>query len=181
MFVWNILSRRLASSPWRIFEVSLKLTKKGSIEILLRSFNTCQARQLLHGAVTWFCTKFEYKTTKSGFWGKVTCSFIQRHLRTLYNSFNSYNFWHFLRVMQKHCWPEVHKLQNRARHYNLAKPWLDTSLERYLRHGHLRDISINFLCDLYGKKLFPIISAPNIFTRSRDVKQWNKTFKNENK
>ena len=58
--------------------------------------------------------------------------------------------------MQKHCWPEVHKLQN--------------------RDGHLRDISIDFLCDLYGKKIFPIISAPNIFTRSRDVKQWNKTF-----
>ena len=57
------------------------------------------------------------------------------------------------RVMQKHCWPEVHKLQNRARHCNLAKPWLDTSLERHLRHGHLRDISINFLCDLYGKKI----------------------------
>ena len=57
------------------------------------------------------------------------------------------------------------------------KPWLDTSLERHLRDSHLRDISINFLCDLYGKKLFPIISAPDIFTRSRDVKQWNKTFK----
>ena len=83
--------------------------------------------------------------------------------------------------MQKHCWPEVHKLQNRARYYNLAKPWLDTSLERHLLHGHLRDFSINFLCDLYGKKLFPIISASNIFTRSRDVKQWNKTFKNEKK
>ena len=83
--------------------------------------------------------------------------------------------------MQKHCWPEVHRLQNRARHYNLAKPWLDTSLERHLRDGHLRDISIDFLCDLYGKKLFPIIGAPNIFTRSRDVKQWNKTFKNEKK
>ena len=80
-------------------------------------------------------------------------------------------------MVQKHCWPEVHKLQNRARHYNLAKPWLDTSLQRHLRHGHLRDISINFLYDLYGKKLFPIISAPNIFTRSRDVRQWNKTFK----
>ena len=79
--------------------------------------------------------------------------------------------------MQKHSWPEVHKLQNRARHYNLAKPWLDTSLECHLRDGHLRDISIDFLCDLYGKKLFPIISAPNIFTRSTDVKQWNKTFK----
>ena len=56
--------------------------------------------------------------------------------------------------------------------------------ERHLRHGHLRhgylrDISINFLCDLYGKKLFPIISAPNYITRSRDAKQWNKTFKNE--
>ena len=87
----------------------------------------------------------------------------------------------FFRLMQKHCWPEVHKLQNRARHCNLAKPWLDTSLERHLRHGHLRDIAINFLCDLYGKKLFPIISAPNIFTRFRDVKQWNKTFKNEKK
>ena len=73
--------------------------------------------------------------------------------------------------MQKHCWPEVHKLQNRARHNNLAKPWWDTSLERHLRHGHLRDISTNFLCDLYGKKIFPIISVPNIFTRSREVKQ----------
>ena len=79
--------------------------------------------------------------------------------------------------MQKHCWPEVHKLQNRARHYNLAKPWWDTSLERHLRHGHLRDISINFLCDLYGKKLFPIISPPNIFTHFRDVKQWKKRLK----
>ena len=73
--------------------------------------------------------------------------------------------------MQKDGLPEVHKLQNLARHHNLAKPWLDTSLERHLRHGHLRDISVNFLCDLYGKKLFPIISVPNIFTRSRDVKQ----------
>ena len=155
----------------------IRIYKKKSIETLLRSFNTCQARQLLHGAVTWFSPKFEYNTTKSGFWGKV--SFIQRHLRTLQNSFNSYNFWYFLRAMQKHCWPEVHKLQNRARHYNLAKPWLETSLERHLRDGHLRDISIDFLCDFYGKKLFPIISAPNIFTRSRGVKQWNKAFKNE--
>ena len=129
----------------------IRIYKKRSIETLLRSFNMCQARPLLHGAVTWFCTKFEYNTTKSGFWGKD--SFIQRHLRTLYSSFNSYNFWHFLRVMQKHCWPEVHKLQNRARHYNLAKPWLNTCLERHLRHGHLRDISINFQSDLYGKKI----------------------------
>ena len=53
----------------------IRIVKKGSIETLLRSFNTCQARQLLHGPVTWFCTKFEYNTTKSGFWGKV--SFIQ--------------------------------------------------------------------------------------------------------
>ena len=81
--------------------------------------------------------------------------------------------------MQKQCWPEVRKLKNRARHYNLAKLWLDTSLERHLRHGHLRHISINSLCDLYGEKLYPIISAPNMFTRSRDVKQWIKTFKNE--
>ena len=29
VFVWNILSRRLASSPWWIFEVSLEFTKKG--------------------------------------------------------------------------------------------------------------------------------------------------------
>ena len=29
VFVWNILSRRLASSPWRIFEVSLEFTKQG--------------------------------------------------------------------------------------------------------------------------------------------------------
>ena len=78
--------------------------------------------------------------------------------------------------MQKQCWPEVLKLKNCARHYNLAKPWLDTSLERHLRH-----ISINFLYDLYGKKLFPIIRAPNMFIRSRNVKQWNKTFKNETK
>ena len=28
LFVWNILSRWLASSPWRIFEVSLEFTKK---------------------------------------------------------------------------------------------------------------------------------------------------------
>ena len=82
-------------------------------------------------------------------------------------------------MMQKHCWPEVHKLQNRARHYNLAKPWLDTSLERHLRYGHLRDIpSISYVIYM-GKKLFPIISAQNIFTRSRDVKQWNKTLNNE--
>ena len=29
VFVWNILSRRLASSPSRIFEVSLEFTKRG--------------------------------------------------------------------------------------------------------------------------------------------------------
>ena len=65
--------------------------------------------------------------------------------------------------MQKHCSPEVHKLQNRARHYNLAKPWLDTSLERDLRHGHLRDISINFLCDLYGKNISDDQRAKHIY------------------
>ena len=155
----------------------IRIYKKGSIETLLRSFNTCQARQLLHGAVTWFCTKLENNTTKSGFWGKLPLfNVISERYRTrlIYTIFDI-----FLRVMQKHCCPEVHKLQNHTRHFNLAKPWLDTSLNRHLRHGHLRDIFINFLCDLYGKKLFPIISVPNIFTRSRDVKQWNKTFKNE--
>ena len=38
--------------------------------------------------------------------------------------------------------------------YNLAKSWLDTNLERHLRHGHLRHISINFLYDLYGENDF---------------------------
>ena len=37
---------------------------------------------------------------------------------------------------------------------NLTMPWLDTSVERHLRYGHLRHISINFLCDLYGKNDF---------------------------
>ena len=53
-------------------------------------------------------------------------------------------------VMQKQCLPKVRKLKNRARNYNLAKSWLDTS---HLRHGHLRHISINFLCDIYGKMI----------------------------
>ena len=42
----------------------------------------------------------------------------------------------------------------RARHYSLAKPWWATGLERHLRHGQLRHIAINFLCDLYGKIKF---------------------------
>ena len=56
-------------------------------------------------------------------------------------------------VMQKQCWPEVYvqKFKNRARYYNLVKPWLETNLERHLRHDHLRHISISFRCDLYGK------------------------------
>ena len=158
----------------------IRIYKKGNIETLLRSFNRCQARQLLHDAVTWFCTKLEYNTTKSGFWGKLPLfNVISERYRTslIYSIFDIL----LKSVMQKHCWPEVHKLQNHTRHYNLAKPWLDTSLERHLRHGHLLDISIYFPCDLHGKKIIPIISAPNIFTRSRDVKQWNKTFKNERK
>ena len=62
--------------------------------------------------------------------------------------------------MQKHCWPEVHKLQNRARHYNLAKPWWDTSLERHLRYGHLPWHFHQFpMWFIWEKKLFPIISA----------------------
>ena len=154
----------------------IRIFKKGSIETLLRPFNTCQARQLLHGAVTWFCPKFEYNTTKSGFWGKLPLfNVISERYRTrlIYTILDI--FWEWCKKI------EVRRVQNRARHYNLAKPWLDTSLERHLRHSHLCDISINFLYDLYGKKLFPIISAPNIFTPSRDVKQWNKTLKMEKK
>ena len=55
--------------------------------------------------------------------------------------------------MQKQCLSEVSKLKNCPRYYNLAKPWLDTSLERHLRHVQFRHISINFLCDLYGKMI----------------------------
>ena len=65
--------------------------------------------------------------------------------------------------MQKQCWPEVHKLQNHARHYNLAKPWLETSLERHLRDGHLRDISIDFLCDLWEKIISDNQRAKHIY------------------
>ena len=127
----------------------IRIYKKREYRNTAAIFNTCQAIQLLHGAVTWFCTKFEYNTIKSGFWGKLPLfNAISERYRTrlIYTIFVI-----FLTVVQKQCWPEVRKLKNRARHYNLAKPWLDTSLERHLGHGHLRHISINFLCDLYGK------------------------------
>ena len=109
-----------------------------------------------------FCTKFEYNTKKSGFWGKLPLFNVTTV--TLQNSFNLYNFWHFLTVMQKQCWPKVRKLKNRARHYNLAKSWLDASLERHLRHGHLRQISINSLFDLYGKMISDKQRAKHVYT-----------------
>ena len=176
VFVWNILSRRLASSPWQIFEVSLEFTKKGVSKHCCNL--SIRARQDNYYTVQWLDSAQNSSTIPQNLDFEERLALFnvisERHRTRLIHTI----FDIFLRVMQKHCWPEVHKLQNRARHYYLAKPWLDTSLERHLRHGRLRDISINFLCDLYGKKLFPIISAPNIFTRSRDVKQWNKTFKN---
>ena len=146
IFVWNILSRRLPSSPSQIFEVSLKLTKKGvskhSCDLSIRD------RQDSYYTVQWLDSdkKFEYNTTKSRFWGKLPLfKVISERCRTLlmYTIFDI--FWQW---WKKHCWPEVSKLKNSARHYNLAKPWLDTSLKRHLRH-----ISINFRCDLYVKKI----------------------------
>ena len=134
-------------------------------------------------------------TTKSGFWGKV--SFIQRHLRTLLNSFNSYNFWHFLRVVQIIVDPKYISFKTAPgitiwQSHGEIQVWSVISVTvisvtfpsiSYVIYalyfkGSLTSI-VCLLCDLYGKKLFPIISAPNIFTRSRDVKQWNKTFENE--
>ena len=73
----------------------IRIYKKGSIKTLLRSFYTCQARQLLHGAVIWFCTKLEYNTTKSGFWGKLALfNVISERYRTclIYIQFLTF-FW----------------------------------------------------------------------------------------
>ena len=74
----------------------IRIYKKGSIETLLRSFNKCQLRQLLHSAVTWFCTKFEYNTTKSGFWGKLLLfNVISERYRTylIYTIFDIFWQW----------------------------------------------------------------------------------------
>ena len=98
----------------------IRIYKKGSIETLLRSFNRCQARQLLQGAVTWLCTKLEYNTTKSGFWGKLALfKVISERYRTrlIYTIFDIFWEWCKNIVDQKYI---IH-----TRHYNLAKPWLD--------------------------------------------------------
>ena len=152
VFVWNILSRRLASSPWRIFEVSLEFTKKKGVskhccDLSIRArqdnYYTVQGLDAAQNSST-IPQNLDFEE-RLGLFNVISERYRTRLIYTI--------FWHFFRVMQKHCWPEIHKLQNRARHCNLAKPWWDTSLERHLRHGHLRDISINFLCDLYGKKI----------------------------
>ena len=81
-----------ATDLWSV----IRIYKKGSIETLPRSFNTCQARQLLHGAVTWFCTKLEYNTTKSWFWGKLpsfNVIFERYRTRLIYTTFDIFWEW----------------------------------------------------------------------------------------
>ena len=159
-FFWNILSRRLASSPSRIFEVSLEFTRK-VYQNTAAIFQYVPGKMIITRCSDLILHKIRVQYQKIWILKKVT--FIQRHFHhacTLENSFDLYNFWHFLTVMQEQCWPEVRKLKNRARHYNLAKPWLNTSLE---------PSAMNFLCDLYGKMISD--NQPNMFTCLRHVKQ----------
>ena len=155
----------------------IRVYKKGSIETLLWSFNTCQLRQLLHGAVTWFCTNFEYNTTKSGFWGKLPLfNVISECFRTRLSYTIFEIFWQWCK---NNVDPKVRKIKklHQALQFGKARVRYKFGASSPSRSppSHFHQFPMWFTWE----KLFPIISALNMFTRSRDVRQWNKTFKNE--
>ena len=136
------MSRRLASSPWRIFEVSLEFTKKGV------SKHCCdlsiRARQDNYYTVQWPDSAQNSSTIpqnpdfeeRLALFNVISERYRTRLIHTILDI--------FFRVMQKHCWPEVHKLQNRSRHHNLAKPWFGASSPSWSSPWHFHQFPMWF-------------------------------------
>ena len=177
VFVWNILSRRLASSPLRIFEVPLEFTKKGV------SKHCCdlsiRARQDNYYTVLWLDSAQNSNTIpqnldfeeRLALFNVISERYRTRLIHTIFDI-----FWEWCKNIVD---PKYISFKTAP------------GITIWQSHGEIQVwsvisvtvISVTFPTISYviymGKKLFPIISTPNIFTRSRDVKQWNKTFKNE--